>query len=466
MFKTILQKYHVKRQFLITSLKYSSQIPEAPKQTLLNSLLNLVNYERAYKFHHYVDGNHKKLGPIYRDKIGPVSAVFLNSPEDYQKIFRYEGATPRHFLPEAWLLYNDMRKCQRGLLFMDGEEWQYYRKIINKIMVSPYSLKDVVIKSSFAAADDLSKELKIYSDNQQVIPAIERRLYRWSIEVMMSVLMGSTWNSYKQIGRIEAEKLAGILHKVFEISAKLSLLPAKYAMKLRLPVWQEFVKVADETLDLTRKLVPQMESYGGDGLLFLMKQEGIQDDNLIKIVTDLILAAGDTTAYSTQWALFLLSTHQNIQDEFAKQVSTLEVNEIIGNSYAKGILKESLRLYPTKKNICGYDLSGGELILMSLYSSGRNPLNFYQPNEFIPSRWLRNEKGNFDGVHNSYGSLPFALGVRSCVGKKLAETQMTLLLSQLVKNYKINCSNATKIDIKLHLISVPSEPILFYLTKR
>lgn len=64
----------------------------------------------------------------------------------------------------------------------DGEEWLYYRKIINKIMISPYSLKDVVIKSSFEAADDLSKEWKIYSDNQQVIPAIERRLYRWSIE--------------------------------------------------------------------------------------------------------------------------------------------------------------------------------------------------------------------------------------------------------------------------------------------
>lgn len=124
----------------------------------------------------------------------------------------------------------------------------------------------------------------------------------------------------------------------------------------------------------------------------------------------------------------------------------MEVDKIIGNSYAKGILKESLRLYPTapfltrilpeKKNICGYDLSGGELIIMSLYSSGRNPLNFYQPNEFIPSRWLRNEKGNFDGIHNSYGSLPFAFGVRSCVGKKLAETQMTLLLSQVFNNNK------------------------------
>lgn len=118
---------------------------------------------------------------------------------------------------------------------------------------------------------------------------------------MMSVLMGSTWNSYKQIGRVEADKLAGILHKVFEISAKLSVLPAKYAVKLRLPVWQEFIKVADETLDLSRKLVPQMESYGGDGLLFLMKQEGIQDDNLIKIVTDLILAAGDTVRSITNY---------------------------------------------------------------------------------------------------------------------------------------------------------------------
>lgn len=118
----------------------------------------------------------------------------------------------------------------------------------------------------------------------------------FKIVVIMSILMGSSWKNYEEIARNEADKLAGILHKIFELSARLSVLPAKYAMKFRLPVWREFVKVADEALGMTRKLVPEMASLGGDGLLYLMKQEGIQDEDLVRIVTDLILAAGDTVS--------------------------------------------------------------------------------------------------------------------------------------------------------------------------
>lgn len=99
------------------------------------------------------------------------------------------------------------------------------------------------------------------------------------------------------------------------------------------------------------------------------------------------------------------------------------------------------RILPDDNTICGHTVSQGDVIIMSLYSSSRSPTNFYQPNEFIPERWLRNEKGHYNGLHNSHASVPFALGVRSCIGKKLAETQMTLMLAQVgqTKNSFIKC---------------------------
>lgn len=72
-----------------------------------------------------------------------------------------------------------------------------------------------------------------------------------------------------------------------------------------------------------------------------------------------------------------------------------------------------------------------ELIIMSLYSSGRDPNNFVKPNEFMPERWIRNSKGNYDCVMNPFATIPFALGVRSCIGKKLAETQIIMTLSEV-----------------------------------
>lgn len=53
------------------------------------------------------------------------------------------------------------------------------------------------------------------------------------------------------------------------------------------------------------------------------------------------------TAFSTQWALFLLGSNEDVQNKFAEISSNLELEETIKSPYIKGIIKESLRLYPT-----------------------------------------------------------------------------------------------------------------------
>lgn len=100
------------------SVKFFATIPECPKPGMLDGIISLINYDKAMKLHEIVDNKHRELGPIYRDHIGSVSAYFVNSPEDYRKVFKNEGPTPMHFLPEAWLIYNKSKKCSRGLLFM------------------------------------------------------------------------------------------------------------------------------------------------------------------------------------------------------------------------------------------------------------------------------------------------------------------------------------------------------------
>lgn len=102
---------------------------------------------------------------------------------------------------------------------------------------------------------------------------------------------------------------------------------------------------------------------------------------------------------------------------------------------------------------------------MSIYTSSRDPLHFTEPNKFDPERWIRKD-GNYQGVTNSYATLPFAIGVRSCIGRKLAETQLSLTLAQLIKTFKIDCENQNSIKMILRLICVPSEPIKLKLTER
>lgn len=52
------------------------------------SLIMAGGYTRL---HEYVDKRHKELGPIFKDNVGPVTAVFLSNAEEMRKVFAKES---------------------------------------------------------------------------------------------------------------------------------------------------------------------------------------------------------------------------------------------------------------------------------------------------------------------------------------------------------------------------------------
>jgi len=75
-----------------------------------------------------------------------------------------------------------------------------------------------------------------------------------------------------------------------------------------------------------------------------------------------------------------------------------------------------------------------------MYTSGRSAANFPEPGRFLPERWQRDEAtGRLRGVSNASATLPFAVGGRSCIGKKLAEIQLNLLVTKVfvISDWKI-----------------------------
>lgn len=116
---------------------------------------------------------------------------------------------------------------------------------------------------------------------------------------MLATLMGSRWRDYEKQVHPEAENLALMLHEIFVHSATLSMVPARLAMKLKLPAWTKFVRAADTILDKVCNLVPKMIELDSDGLLRSMINNGIRDDDTVRIVADFIIAAGDTVSFLT-----------------------------------------------------------------------------------------------------------------------------------------------------------------------
>ncbi|NWT98108.1 CP27B protein, partial [Urocynchramus pylzowi] len=84
------------------------------------------------------------------------------------------------------------------------------------------------------------------------------------------------------------------------------------------------------------------------------------------------------------------------------------------------------------------------LITLCHYATSRDSRSFPAPDAFRPERWLRHRDSGDTlgdtlgdiprdppGPRHPFASLPFGLGPRSCVGRRLAELQLHMALAQV-----------------------------------
>ena len=88
------------------------------------------------------------------------------------------------------------------------------------------------------------------------------------------------------------------------------------------------------------------------------------------------------------------------------------------------------------------------MVIISTYTMGRRPDYFSCPNEMKPDRWDRSKSSNFQ-PHISTAYMPWGKGIRSCVGRRLAETTMFLIVLRLLSNYRIKSENDVKPILKM-----------------
>ncbi|GJQ86598.1 CYP315A1 [Trypoxylus dichotomus] len=439
------------------------EIPAPKGLPLIGTTLSLLASGSTPKLHEYVEKRHKELGPIFRDKIGPISAIFVSNPDYIRAVFNNEGKYPAHILPEPWMVYNRIHGCSRGLFFMDGEEWLVTRKKMNKLLLKGDF--QWLENCSKVATEDLIEDIRKHHLDKAHLLNLEELLYKWSLDVMVSIMVGAQkFRETKQLHKSELERLAKTVHLIFNTTSKLQLLSANLAYNLGLPRWKTFENSVDVALSTAKTLVNKIlnENPEENGLLAKMLQENFERDLITRIVTDLVLAAGDTTAYSMEWILYLISKHPKIQTQLYNDLQTNPNTPL-----PKNIVRESLRLYPVAPfltrfppedvDIDGYRIPKNTLVILSIFTSGRDPKYFENPAEFQPDRWLRDQSANHKQMIQA--TVPFAIGARSCIGRKIAEIQLQMALSELVRKYSISLENEENIEMVLKMVAVPSKPV-------
>ncbi|CAN1827620.1 Alkane hydroxylase MAH1 [Linum perenne] len=208
---------------------------------------------------------------------------------------------------------------------------------------------------------------------------------------------------------------------------------------------------------------------GGDNEILLESERiGRPDFDFLRDITLNFLVAGrDTIASAMSWFFWLVAINpaveKNILEEMDRvlhpvgnilqttEMSSIpSMEELMRLVYLEGAILETLRLYPSipfeiKQALdadvlpSGHVISSGTKFFVSIYSMGRmEKIWGHDCMEFKPERWLGGVSQH-NIVHvPSYKFAAFNAGPRSCLGRKIAITQLKVAASCVLRKYKID----------------------------
>lgn len=468
-----------------SDVKSFDQVPSAGGY--LTSALNLILDGGPAYLHEHCDKQHNRLGPIFREHLGPIELVFLSDTRMMKTVIANEGPFPHHNVPPAWLFYNKLKKVERGLFFQSGHAWERLRKVFNKVMMTESKINrfnDGILQinedlfKTWTATADTSDEIFLHD--------LKDQLCKWSIETTCFMLFGRRLGCVPD-GTIKDERAGELVKQVsrmFSETSRLQIIPVELAHKFNLDTWKRFERATDEMLKIANTYVQEnLRNLESRSLLTdVLELGGLTDEEVSRSIVDLIIAAADTTSNSLQWMLYIIAKHPDIQSKLRKE-STQMLGENGDNpnprtiSYLKAFSQEVSRLYPVAPFLArtldkdvvlgGYSIPPRQPIVLSMYTTSRMNKYFDEAAIFKPERWLREGKSRVscDQAHQAYASLPFGVGGRMCIGRRAAQLEMFLFVASFVDKFQSSLVR-DDIGVKLNMILCPDKPIELRLKAR
>lgn len=205
---------------------------------------------------------------------------------------------------------------------------------------------------------------------------------------------------------------------------------------------------------------------------------GFDREELIDQIAVFFLAGHETSASALTWALFILSqkrrAYRRLADEARQAIGDAPptFEQIRRLPFARAVFRETLRLYPPvsfitrvamKDGLIGKEEAPkGALVVVSPWIIHRHRRFWDAPEVFAPRRFLgANEKRIAPGSY-----IPFGLGPRVCTGASFATTESVLILASIARRYRIETTNADRVEPVGKLTTRPKEPVRMRFVRR
>ncbi|XP_037028673.1 cytochrome P450 4g15-like [Bradysia coprophila] len=486
--------------------KMGMKIPGPVPLPLFGNALLALSFNNKAIFKRALD-----LGLIYGDVVrgflGSRLFVFLTHPDDIEIILNsnthLDKSTDYNFF-KPWL--------GDGLLISSGEKWRSHRKLIatafhqNVLKTFVSTFNENSLKTVVRLKKELGKEIDIHDYMSETTVDIlletamghprthdDKEGYNYAMAVMKLCdilhLRHRTFyyrfNALFNFSLLKAkqDKLISIIHgltgKVFANKKKIFAQNMAEG-NIPLPTFVDVINNNNTVPDVSSKAdglrddLDDQDQYDVGikrrlAFLDLMIESAYHGAELtdaeIKEEVDTIMFEGhDTTAAGSSFVLCLLGIHLDIQrlvfeeqqNIFGNSDRRATFNDTLEMKYLERVILETLRLYPPVPIIArrvnedvklvtnDIVIPAGATVVIGTFKTHRRFDLYYYADKFNPDNFLPERCQN----RHYYGYIPFSAGPRSCVGRKYAMLKLKILLSTIIRNFKVT-SDISEDDFQL-----------------
>ncbi|XP_055452258.1 1,25-dihydroxyvitamin D(3) 24-hydroxylase, mitochondrial isoform X2 [Psammomys obesus] len=396
---------------LVTGAKTrdATSLPGPTNWPLLGSLLEIFWKGGLKKQHDTLAEYHKNYGEIFRMKLGSFDSVHLGSPRLLEALYRTESAHPQRLDIKPWKAYRDYRNESYGLLILEGKEWQRVRSAFQKKLMKPVEVMKLDKKINEVLADFMGRMDELCDEGGR-IKDLYSELNKWSFESICLVLYEKRFGLLqKEVGE-EALTFITAIKTMMSTFGKMMVTPVELHKTLNTKVWQEHTLAWDTIFRSVKPCINnRLEKYSQqpseDFLCDIYQHNRLSKKELYAAVTELQLAAVETTANSLMWTLYNLARNPQVQQRLLLEIQSMlpknqtpRAEDVRNMPYLKACLKESMRVTPSvpfttrtldKPTVLGdYALPKGIIQKYNIVATDNEPVEMLHLGILVPSREL------------------------------------------------------------------------------
>lgn len=178
------------------------------------------------------------------------------------------------------------------------------------------------------------------------------------------------------------------------------------------------IAAMDQAYEVIGSLVQQRrERPGNDAISRLLNDECLQDDEVVGIIAQVLIAGFTVPAAMFGFAVYaLIQRSSGITEVIGENKTEATVNELF--RYISFEAQPRIRVATEQIETCGVTIQKGQLVAIALDVANRDPKTYQTPEKLIPNRDPKSHLG-------------FGWGAHQCLGRSLAASELKILLNSI-----------------------------------